>query len=59
MLNRSPEIVYVADKEIQVFPESPQLDMGCNRELFEFLSSQFGKTEDVVIAILTSLTAGK
>ena len=52
MLDRSPEIIDVADEEIQVLPESEQLDIGCNRELLEFLSGQLGKTENVIIAIL-------
>lgn len=58
MLNRGPKIVHVADEEVQVFPESPQSDMGCNRELLEFLSCQFGKTENVVVAIFSGFAAG-
>lgn len=58
MFDRSPEIIDVPYKEIQVAPEPSQLDMGCNRELLEFLSGQLGKAEDVIIAILPGFPAG-
>lgn len=58
MSDRGPEIVHVADEEIQVLPESEQLDIGCNRELLELPSDQIRQGENVVIAILPGLAAG-